>query len=1219
MQSRILSDRFPGRFHWMAAILLLLFFVMPGAAGAAPADYKPAMVRGAYLEALPLANAALAAAARGSARWRELALDVAWLRIDTGRYAEAERLLSEIREAVKSESDPTTAATEAFLRGLLHMEREQNAQAAEAFTQAIEARTALHGPDHPAVAEILTSFGQLLAFDGKFEPSEKMLKQARDIQTRHLGKKALPLSVTYAYLGSLEDSRGNAAAAGQWAERALEIQRATPDHPRTATSLFILSRAKTARDDIDGAIADLKRSMEIDVANRGENHPYLGIAGDELAALHQRKKDFEAERDARQLSYRVNRNHFGPDHAYTLDSQGALADIHKQLGTYPQAVALLRDLLPRLDKAYGETSDDALKALNNLGEALSLSADLPGAEAIYRQLIERVRLRFGVESGEVAVILNNLGKILVDQGRYGDAEPVLKRAVAMTEKTLGRDHPLIGRVLGNLGYVYLEKGLVKRARPLLQRSLFMARKGHGEDSVETVKALNNLALAELLGGWYEDSTENFQRTIAVIEKALGPEHPNLTNPLNNLALAYERLGRGAEGRAPLIRAIAIAEKRLGEDHTRTAELRHGLAQLLGGLNAYDEAQTHLDRVMATFARRLGPDHPRVARALQTSALFDLERDDRAQALTHLRQARKILEKRAALGSSSADSGAELRKVKETFMLYLTVLASAGAVGPEEGAEAFEVMQLTQLGAAAQAVTRMAARFSAGDDGLAQRTRARQDIANRLARIETSLTEALGHPKDQRDIEAEKSWHEERDSAVQRLSALDSELARDFPRYQQLVGVRPMSLAAAQALLGPDEVLITFATIEGATAMIAVRGEEIQVHSMDMGAAKLSAAIDKVRRGLDPVRISDIADLHKFDAATAYMLYEKLFAPAEALLTGAKHIFVVADGALTSLPVGVLLTEAPKSETFEFVDYGTMPWLANRFALSVLPSVSALRSLRQLAGRAASRTAMLGVGDPLLDDHPSLSEPAPAEMQVSLLTATRGRGASVPGLFRNDGLADVEAVKSLPSLPDTKDELEALRAAVGGETSLLLMQDQATEAKLRARTDLADYGILVFATHGLVGGELSGLTEPALVMTPPEEATAGDDGLLTASEISTLSLNADWVVLSACNTASGGGDGEGLSGLAKAFFYAGSRALFVSHWPVASDAAVKLTSAMFRAQAASPEIGKAEAHRRAIAAVMRDADNPMYAHPLFWAPFVVVGDGGTYRPAPESSR
>lgn len=105
-------------------------------------------------------------------------------------------------------------------------------------------------------------------------------------------------------------------------------------------------------------------------------------------------------------------------------------------------------------------------------------------------------------------------------------------------------------------------------------------------------------------------------------------------------------------------------------------------------------------------------------------------------------------------------------------------------------------------------------------------------------------------------------------------------------------------------------------------------------------------------------------------------------------------------------------------------------------------------------------------------------------------------------------------------------------------------------------------------------------------------------MLTASEISRLSLNAD---------------GEGLSGLVKAFFYSSSRALFVSHWLVDSDAAVKLTTAMFRAQAQPPGIGNAEAHRRAIATVMADRKNAMYAHPLFWAPFVVVGDGGTYKP------
>jgi len=109
------------------------------------------------------------------------------------------------------------------------------------------------------------------------------------------------------------------------------------------------------------------------------------------------------------------------------------------------------------------------------------------------------------------------------------------------------------------------------------------------------------------------------------------------------------------------------------------------------------------------------------------------------------------------------------------------------------------------------------------------------------------------------------------------------------------------------------------------------------------------------------------------------------------------------------------------------------------------------------------------------------------------------------------------------------------------------------------------------------------------------------------------VSADWVVLSACNTAAGGEPGaEGLSGLAKAFFYAGSRALLVSHWPVASESTVKLITGLFGEAAAHREIGRAEALRRSMMTLMNDPDHPEFAHPVFWAPFVVVGEGGSQR-------
>jgi len=137
-------------------------------------------------------------------------------------------------------------------------------------------------------------------------------------------------------------------------------------------------------------------------------------------------------------------------------------------------------------------------------------------------------------------------------------------------------------------------------------------------------------------------------------------------------------------------------------------------------------------------------------------------------------------------------------------------------------------------------------------------------------------------------------------------------------------------------------------------------------------------------------------------------------------------------------------------------------------------------------------------------------------------------------------------------------------------------------------------------------------QPGLILTPPKEQSELDDGYLSASEVGALKLDADWVILSACNTAAGGAQGaEALSGLARAFIYAGARALLVSHWAVDSAATVKLITSAVGSITRDAKIGRAEALRRAMLAMI-DSGNAREAHPSAWAPFVVVGEGATAR-------
>jgi CHAT domain-containing protein len=297
--------------------------------------------------------------------------------------------------------------------------------------------------------------------------------------------------------------------------------------------------------------------------------------------------------------------------------------------------------------------------------------------------------------------------------------------------------------------------------------------------------------------------------------------------------------------------------------------------------------------------------------------------------------------------------------------------------------------------------------------------------------------------------------------------------------------------------------------------------------------------------------------------------------------------------LTSLPPQVLVTGDPAHKAFKDVD-----WLIRSHAITILPSIASLKVLRGKSTAAAEKP-LIGFADPIFSTK-SMQENARIAANV---TAMRGVGRPV---------ADTaELATALPSLPETADELRQVAASVGAAQSDVVLGLDATVTRVK-ETNLYNYRIVYFATHGLLAGEVKDFAklkaEPALVLTLPERPTEFDDGLLTASDVAELKLNADWVVLSACNTASGDKPGaEALSGLARAFFYAGGRSLLVSHWELPSDSAVALMVETFAAIKADPGLSHAEALQKAMLAMIDNSENPKWADPNYWAPIVVVGE------------
>jgi CHAT domain-containing protein len=507
------------------------------------------------------------------------------------------------------------------------------------------------------------------------------------------------------------------------------------------------------------------------------------------------------------------------------------------------------------------------------------------------------------------------------------------------------------------------------------------------------------------------------------------------------------------------------------------------------------------------------------------------------------------------------------------------------------AEAFLAAQAGFASQAGAALRQMEARAASGDGALANLLRDRQALGNRLATVEAALAE----PGADRTL-----LFGQVDGLHAELEALRLRQAAEFPRFDEITRPRPLSIAEVQQLLAPDEAMLMTFVGENATYVWAISTRQAGWHMVPAGREAVAGAVQKLRTALDPTAPARAAaalepvPLGKlpFSRSTAFALYSYLFQPLEPVFSRAAHVFIVADGPLTSLPFSLLITEWEPGADDDADVLRASRWMIRRHALTVLPTVEALRVVRKMPPPAADRLAFVGFGDPQFE----------GELEVAALSR---------GVMRA-GLADVDQLRALSPLPQTRRELLEISETLGKSNSVVRLGGQATETAVKT-FDLSKAKVLAFATHGLLSGDLAGLEEPALVLTPPETASAADDGLLTASEIADLRLDADWVVLSACNTAGGDRPGaEGLSGLARSFLFAGARSILVSHWPVRDDAAARLTTDAFARIADGTARGRAEALRQSMLALMADTRDPSLAHPSAWAPFVLVGEGGAGR-------
>ncbi len=908
----------------------------------------------------------------------------------------------------------------------------------------------------------------------------------------------------------------------------------------------------------------------------------------------------EAE-SAQKRALSVVENAPGGDQLVLSEALEDLGNAYYGEARYAEAEDYYKRTLAIRENLSGDTAQRAVsQTLNLISNVYMRTGRYADAEPLLKRAIEIQEKIAGPGHPDVAKSLTNLAELYRLTGQYAKSEPLQRRALEIQEKALGTEHPHVGVTLNNLALTYFSWGRFDDALPLYQRSVLVQEKALGKDHPQVALTLNNLGLTYMRLGRYAESEPVLRRALAIREKVLPKDHPDIGQSLGNLAAALRYAGRPAEGLPLLQRAIAIMEKNYGPDHVSVSYSLTATANADVALKRFAEGEPFAKRSLAIRRKLLGPDHTDVASVLKTLAQINLGTNRILPATEFSREAVQVAI-RALKNGDVTTLGFDLAGLREYFDVHLGVLYRAVAdnvVGNDAIAESFEMAQWANQSAAATALNQMAARTAVGSGALATLVRKQQDDAAELRTVDKSLIGEVSKRAEQRDPTREQLLRKHRQEVVDELARSSARLASEFPQYADLVSPKPVALSQAQKLLAPGEALVLFHVSDTDNYVWAVTADRVLWRKVDLTRAQLNDAVAKLRASVEKVEIPDRTVAKAFDLDLAYSLYAALLGPVEKVLPKDAHLIIVPSGPLTSLPPHLLLTEKPTEKPTVrdwYSAYRAAPWLMRRHAVTVLPSVT---SLKVRSASLAAPQPFLGFGDPLTEGRSA--SPRPRGAQPATVTYRR--------LFR-EGHVDIASLREIEKLPESADELREIGKVFNAPATAIKLEKDATERAVKT-SKLSDYRIVHFATHALVAGETarySDMAEPALVFTPPQVPSDIDDGLLTSSEIAALNLNADWVILSACNTADGDRPGaEALSGLARAFFYAGAKTLLVSNWYLDSKAAVQLTTHTVQAMEQEKTMLPAEALRRAMLEFVDSPKNIDDPYPGVWAPFMVVG-------------
>lgn len=1055
--------------------------------------------------------------------------------------------------------------------------------------------------------------------ESKWAEAEASGEQARAIYESLLGEDCRQMGDVWHHMGRVYGIPGKYDQAIVYYQKSVNIRLKTlgETHVNVGWSYNNIANCFHSKGEYDKAIEYNEKALQIRLNALGENHSDVGASFNNLGTDFESKGQYDKAVECYKKSLQIFSNTLGENHAYVASTLNNLGLICNVKGDYNQAIDYCWRALKIWSATLGENHPDVAAGFDNLANSFAYKGEYDEA-IIYHQKSLQIRLNtLGENHPDIAGSFNNLGLTLSSKGENDKAIEYYQKALQIRLNAFGHTHPDVASSLSNLGLVLGFKGEYDMAIEYHQSALKIWLSTLGENHRQIAIAYNGLGVNYDSKKEYEKAIEYFKKAAQIWSNTVGENHPDVANALNNIGNIFSVVGDNDKALEYHQKALQIRLNVLGEGHPDVAYSFNNLGDVFSYKGEYEKADEYYQKSLQIRLNVLGENHPTVANSYIGFGLSYYLKGDYSKALPYFQRALNIRSKSfEEINPAVIISLSVLAKVYykthqiDSALYYVRQAINAiqvQAISPV-AAQTKSLYQSENLSVFEQAIEFSLAKANLDNNpALKRKTFEYTEMSKAtLLQAQIKAAEALafaGIPDSllhqERNLRVSITWREkqrqglleqgfaETDTTVlnigsiafnlkKRYETLKNRFETEYPEYYRLqYDLSTVNLSYVQdTLLEKDHTLVEYFTGDSAVYVFTIRPDTFTVTVIKKD-FPLDSLVGQLRKGIYGYYQKGIPDAELYYATareyttTAYTLYNKLVKPIASLLT--ENVVIVPDGVLGYVPFDALLTERPANPTY----FHTHQYLGRDHRISYAYSATLLREMRDKKHSAVPVGSVIAIAPFFRGDATALREQLDTLSELIALRADTLKALEYSG---REALVAEKILKGrvLLGLAATKDTFQAL----AGDYRILHLS---THGKANDR--MGDYGYLAFARSD----------------------TAFEK--LFVKDIYNLSLQADLVVLSACETGIGQLQrGEGIISLARAFAYAGAKSIVTTLWQVDDARTSRLMQHFYKnLHHGMPKNEALWRAKRTLFTGKKDS-----AHPFFWAGFIPIGDMSALR-------